>query len=92
GLYFHQAFAWMMLFAIMTLCELFVLIVALKTPVKMCLGYEVEVPGSRLYGEITTFAQLYISLAIYGCLFAAVMMLLLTKRARQEFRILQNEK
>lgn len=92
GLYFHKAFAWMMLFAIMTLCETFVLIVAIKTPVKLCLGYEVEVPGSNLYGEITTFPQLYISLVIYGCLFATVMILLSTNRARREFRIMQNDK
>ncbi len=92
GLYFHKVFAWGMLFAAMALCETVVLIVAIKIPVKMCLGYEVEVPGSNLYGEITTFPQLYISLVIYGCLFATVMILLLTNRARREFRIMQNEK
>jgi hypothetical protein len=90
GLYFHKAFAWMTLFAIMTLCETFVLIVAITLPVKLCLGYEVRVPGSNLYGEITTFPQMYIFLVIYGCLFATVMILLLTNRARREFRIRQN--
>jgi hypothetical protein len=90
GLYFHKAFAWMTLFAIMTLCETFVLIVAITLPVKLCLGYEVKVPGSNLYGEITTFPQMYIVLVIYGCLFATVMILLLTNRARREFRIRQN--
>jgi hypothetical protein len=92
GLYFHKAFAWMILFAIMASCEMFVLIVAITMPVKKCLGYEVKVPGSNLYGEITTFPQLYISLVIYGCLFAMVMILLLTNRARREFRIMQNHK
>ena len=91
GLYFHKAFAWMMLFAIMMLCEIFVLIVAITLPAKLCLGYEVKVPGSNLYGEITTFPQLYICLVIYGCLFATVMILLLTNHARREFRIMQNE-
>ena len=92
ALYFHKAFGWMILFAIMALCEVFVLIVAITMPVKKCLGYEVKVPGSNLYGEITTFPQLYISLAIYGCLFATVMILLLTKRAKREFRIMQSHK
>jgi len=91
GLYFHKAFAWMILFAIVTLCEIFVLIVAFTMPVKKCLGYEVKVPGSHLYGEITTFPQLYISLAIYGVLFAVVMVLLLTNRAKREFGIMQND-
>lgn len=90
GLYFHKVFAWGTLFAAMALCETVVLIVAIKIPAKLCLGYEVEVPGSGLYGEITTFSQLYISLVIYGCLFAMVMVLLLTNRARREFRIKQN--
>ncbi len=90
GLYFHKVFAWGILFASMAFCEAIVLIVAIKIPVKMCLGYEVEVPGSKLYGEITTFPQLYISLVIYGCLFATVMILLLTNRARREFRIKQD--
>ncbi|MHC4368885.1 MAG: hypothetical protein ACYSW8_14860 [Planctomycetota bacterium] len=92
GLYFHKAFAWMILFAIMTLCEVFVLIVAIAMPVKKLFGYEVKVPGSNLYGEITTFPQLYVSLVIYGCLFAAVMIVLLTNRARREFRLMQNDK
>ena len=92
GLYFHKAFAWMILFAIMTLCEIFVLIVAIAMPVKKLFGYEVTVPGSNLYGEITTFPQLYISLVIYGCLFAAFIVLLLTNRARREFGIMQNDK
>ncbi len=92
GLYFHKPFAWMTLFSIMTLCETFVLIVAITFPVKLCLGYEVKVPGSNLYGEITTFLQMYIFLVIYGCLFASVMMLLLTNRARREFRITENDK
>jgi hypothetical protein len=81
-----------MLLAAMVLCETVVPIVAIKIPAKLCLGYEVEVPGSGLYPEITTFSQLYISLVIYGCLFATVMILLLTNRARREFRIIQNEK
>ena len=91
GLYFHKVFAWGTLLAIMAACEMFVIIVAFAIPVKLCLGYEVEVPGSGLYGEITTFSQLYISLIIYGCLFAMVMILLLTNRARREFRIKQDE-
>jgi len=90
GLYFHKVFAWGMLFAAMAFCEAVVLIVAIKIPVKLCLGYEVEVPGSNLYGEINTFPQLYISLVIYGCLFATVLILLLTNRAMREFRIKQD--
>lgn len=92
GLYFHKAFAWGTLFSAMASCEIFVLIVAIAIPVKLCLGYEVEVPGSNLYGEITTFPQLYISLVIYGSLFAITMKLLLTDRARRDFRIMQNDK
>lgn len=90
GLYFHKVFAWGTLFAIMAFCEMIVLIVTIAIPVKLCLGYEVRVPGSGQYGEITTFSQLYISLVIYGCLFAMVMILLLTNRARREFRIKQD--
>ncbi|MHC4351993.1 MAG: hypothetical protein ACYS0H_04670 [Planctomycetota bacterium] len=92
GLYFHKVFAWGTLFAAMAFCEAIVLVVAIKIPVKLCLGHEVEVPGSSLYGEINTFPQLYISLVIYGSLFAAVMILLSTNRARREFGIMQNEK
>jgi len=92
GLYFHKAFTWMILFVIMMLCEMFVLFTAISIPVKLLLGYHVRVPGSHQYGEITTFPQLYISLFIYGCLFATVMLLLLTNRARREFRIKQDGK
>jgi hypothetical protein len=90
GLYFHKAFAWGILLAIMALCEMFVIIVALATPVKLCLGYEVRVPGHGQYGDVNTFTQLYILLVIYGSLFAMVMILLLTNRARREFRIRQD--
>ena len=92
GLYFHKVFAWGTLFSAMVLCETFVLIVAIAIPVKLCLGYEVRVPGNGQYGSVNTFTQLYIILVIYGSLFAITMKLLLTDRARRDFRITQNDK
>ncbi len=92
GLYFHKVFAWGTLFSAMVLCETIVLIVAIAIPVKLCLGYEVRVPGSGRYGGVDTFTQLYIFLIIYGSLFAITMILLLTDRARRDFRIMQNDK
>ena len=90
GLYFHNVFAWVTLLAIMAACEMFVIIVAFAVPVKLCLGYEVGVPGSGQYGGVKTFTQLYILLIIYGSLFATVISMLLTNRARREFRIKQD--
>jgi hypothetical protein len=90
GLYFHKVFAWGTLFAIMALCEMFVIFVAIAIPVKLCLGYEVRVPGNGQYGGVNTFTQLYILLIIYGCLFATVINMLLTSHARREFRIKQD--
>lgn len=92
GLYFHKVFAWGTLFSVMLVCEIIVLIVAIEIPVKLCLGYEVRVPGSGRYGGFNTFTQLYIFLVIYGSLFAITMKLLLTDLARRDFRIMQNDK
>jgi len=90
GLYFHKVFAWGTLFSAMVFCETIVLIVAIAIPVKLCLGYEVRVPGNGQYGGVNTFTQLYILLFIYGSLFATVILILLTNRARREFRIKQD--
>ncbi|MHC4111900.1 MAG: hypothetical protein ACYSUY_12565 [Planctomycetota bacterium] len=92
GLYFHKAFAWLTLFSVMAFCETFVLIVAIAIPVKLCLGYEVRAPGNGRYGGVNTLKQLYIFLVIYGCIFAITMILLLTDRARRDFRIMQKDK
>jgi len=92
GLYFHKMVAWGLLLSMMILCEGFVLIIAIAIPVKMCLGLEVRAPDYGQSVGITTLKQLYMLLIIYGSLFAGVLLLLLTRRARREFQIMENEK
>ncbi len=91
GLYFHKVFAWGSLLAMMVLCEMFVLIIAIAIPVKKCLGLEVRAPDFGQSVGITTIKQLYMLFIVYGSLFASVLFSLLTKRAKREFRIMQNE-
>ncbi len=92
GLYFHKVFAWGLLLAMMVLCEMFVLIIAIAIPVKMCLGYEVRAPDFGQSVGITTIKQLYMLFIIYGSIFAITMILLLTDRTKRDFRIMKNDK
>jgi len=89
SLYFHKMFAWGLMLALMVVCEVIVLIVAIAIPIKMCLGQEVRAPDFGQSVGITTIKQLYMILILYGSLFASVLFSLSMKRTKRKFRIIQ---
>lgn len=83
ALYYHWCPAYVLAFLIAGLGELFVIMIAIETPIKIRLG-KISFPLTILSSNVESYAELYAFLAVCGTLLAVPIYFFLTEKAREE--------